>query len=97
MTCSKGPQAGTQTQGNCSKDKAFVHRMPALPTELNGTPVCFFLMQSDSIALVWYFSAFKFKQCFCNSSSVEPCSVMLKCSDNHAHSVSRLKAELSGM
>ena len=38
ITCKKEPQAGTRTQGCCSKDKAFVHGMPALPAELNGAP-----------------------------------------------------------
>ena len=37
-TRSKGPQAGTRTRDRCSEDKASVHGMPALPTEVNGVP-----------------------------------------------------------
>ena len=37
LTCSKGPHAGTQTQGHYSEVKASVHETPALPTELNST------------------------------------------------------------
>ena len=36
VTRSKGPQARTRIQVRCSKDKASVHRMPALPSELDG-------------------------------------------------------------
>ena len=39
----KGVQAGTRTWGRHSEDKASVHGMSALPTELNGAPKCLFL------------------------------------------------------
>ena len=38
VTHSKGPKAGTWTQGHCSEDEASVQEMLALPTELNHKP-----------------------------------------------------------
>ena len=40
----KGPRPGLKPWGRCSEDKPSVHGTPALPTELNGTPIRFFFL-----------------------------------------------------